>query len=250
MPVSHIVLFKDVGSQEANATAASPNLTLDNALVYLKHHTSTDWHDMVSRNFSLGFERSRKQLERNSQDHTKWSNPLEIQLPKAPSMKIYCCESFSVAFVRRTSFPDHTLIENSVYGWGKPTERGYFYSRSDNVSVQEATEEKTEKMRGPNRVSWIENGVNLDHINPSVKAGVINGEGDGTVPLLSSGTMCVEGWHRKLYNPAGIKVITHELKHEPLAFDPRGGPTTADHIDALGTTVVNEAVLQVAAGQG
>ncbi|CAD6576905.1 MAG: hypothetical protein CYPHOPRED_006121 [Cyphobasidiales sp. Tagirdzhanova-0007] len=227
MSTRHMFLFKDVGSQEANATAASPNLTLDNALVYLKHHTSTDWHDMVSRNFSLGFERSRKQLERNSQDHTKWSNPLEIQLPKAPSMKIYC-----------------------LYGWGKPTERGYFYSRSDNVSVQEATEEKTEKMRGPNRVSWIENGVNLDHINPSVKAGVINGEGDGTVPLLSSGTMCVEGWHRKLYNPAGIKVITHELKHEPLAFDPRGGPTTADHIDALGTTVVNEAVLQVAAGQG
>lgn len=35
---------------------------------------------------------------------------------------------------------------------------------------------------------------------------------------------------RPLYNPAGIEVVTHELLHSPLAFDPRGGPTTADHV--------------------
>ena len=37
------------------------------------------------------------------------------------------------------------------------------------------------------------------------------GEGDGTVSLLSLGAMCVEGWKRKRWNPAGIKVITVEV---------------------------------------
>lgn len=37
------------------------------------------------------------------------------------------------------------------------------------------------------------------------------GEGDGTVSLLSLGAMCVEGWKRKRWNPAGIKVTTVEV---------------------------------------
>jgi len=37
------------------------------------------------------------------------------------------------------------------------------------------------------------------------------GEGDGTVSLLSLGAMCVEGWKRKRWNPAGIKIITVEV---------------------------------------
>ena len=37
------------------------------------------------------------------------------------------------------------------------------------------------------------------------------GEGDGTVSLLSLGAMCAEGWKRKRWNPAGIKIITVEV---------------------------------------
>lgn len=37
------------------------------------------------------------------------------------------------------------------------------------------------------------------------------GEGDGTVSLLSLGAMCVEGWKRKRWNPAGIKITTIEV---------------------------------------
>ncbi|KAJ7874814.1 hypothetical protein B0H14DRAFT_2717718, partial [Mycena olivaceomarginata] len=29
-------------------------------------------------------------LKANNADHTKWSNPPEVQLPHAPSMKLYC----------------------------------------------------------------------------------------------------------------------------------------------------------------
>lgn len=82
-----------------------------------------------------------------------------------------------------------------------------------------------------------------------VRRGVKFGEGDGTVPLLSLGAMCVRGWKDQKWNPAGIKVITKgmdiasshvkhltkpcpwrecflEFKHEPEALDLRGGART------------------------
>lgn len=45
---------------------------------------------MIATNFSFGIERDEEVLKANNADHTKWSNPLEVQLPHAPSMKIYC----------------------------------------------------------------------------------------------------------------------------------------------------------------
>ena len=49
------------------------------------------------------------------------------------------------------------------------------------------------------------------------------GDGDGTVPLVSLGLMCRKGWKSKALNPGGIKVTTHELKHEavPISQGPR-----------------------------
>ena len=49
------------------------------------------------------------------------------------------------------------------------------------------------------------------------------GDGDGTVPLVSLGLMCRKGWKSKKLNPAGIQIVTHELKHEavPIYLDPR-----------------------------
>jgi len=58
---------------------------------------------MLESNYSYGIERDEEQLKRNNADHRKWSNPLEVSLPNAPSMKIYC-----------------------VYGHGKETERSYW----------------------------------------------------------------------------------------------------------------------------
>lgn len=56
---------------------------------------------MIETNFSFGIERDEAVLKANNADHRKWSNPLEVQLPFAPSMKMYC-----------------------VYGHGKETEAG------------------------------------------------------------------------------------------------------------------------------
>lgn len=117
------------------------------------------------------------------------------------------------------------------YGVGKPTERAYYYRRPD----------------GPASVNiTIDTGL----IHGLVDHGVILGEGDGTVNLLSSGYMCNKGWHMKRFNPAGAKVTVVEMLHEPERFNPRGGPNTADHVDILGRSTLNELVLRVAAGKG
>jgi phospholipid:diacylglycerol acyltransferase len=84
---------------------------------------------------------------------------------------------------------------------------------------------------------------NIDH-------GVILGEGDGTVNLLSVGYMCNKGWNMHRYNPAGVKVKVYEMPHEPDRFSPRGGPKTGDHVDILGRQSLNDMILRVAGGKG
>ena len=83
-----------------------------------------------------------------------------------------------------------------------------------------------------------------------VNHGVVMGEGDGTVNLLSSGYMCSKGWKIKRYNPANVKVVAYEMPHEPDRFNPRGGPNTGDHVDILGRSSLNDLILRVAGGKG
>lgn len=138
---------------------------------------------MLSSNYSFNFERNQDQIALNDNDPRKWTNPLEIRLPNAPSLKIYC-----------------------IYGVGKETERSYWYqnggySREGVISTENSKCEDCSDStpRVPldlplSRKSWIDSTVNLDSENPKVRSGVIFGEGDGTVSLLSLGAMSVEGW--------------------------------------------------------
>lgn len=118
------------------------------------------------------------------------------------------------------------------YGVGKPTERAYYYRTPDTPSAS------------------LNITIDTGLIHGVVDHGVILGEGDGTVNLLSSGYMCNRGWQMKRYNPAGVKVTVVEMPHEPERFNPRGGPNTADHVDILGRATLNELILRVASGQG
>ncbi|KAJ5046572.1 uncharacterized protein L3040_003811 [Drepanopeziza brunnea f. sp. 'multigermtubi'] len=118
------------------------------------------------------------------------------------------------------------------YGIGKPTERSYFYRMGKN----------------PHSTLNITIDTNLSHGN--IDHGVILGEGDGTVPLLSTGYMCNKGWSIHRYNPAGVKIKVYEMPHEPDRFSPRGGPKTGDHVDILGRQSLNDLILRVAAGKG
>ena len=193
-----------------NWTTPSKNFTVDGAMEYLLA-TSEDWYrNSIIGSYSQGVAKTTAEVEANEKDHRKWINPLETRLPLAPSLKIYC-----------------------FYGVGKPTERGYYYRTPDpgsgtnlNLTID------TTLMRGL-----------IDH-------GVIMGEGDGTVNLMSTGYMCNHGWNMKRYNPAGVKVTVVEMPHEPERFNPRGGPNTADHVDILGRQNLNELILRIAAGKG
>eukprot|EP00300_Choanocystis_sp_HF-7_P042910 c956_g1_i1.p1 GENE.c956_g1_i1~~c956_g1_i1.p1 ORF type:complete len:631 (-),score=122.73 c956_g1_i1:33-1925(-) len=82
-----------------------------------------------------------------------------------------------------------------------------------------------------------------------VSGGMFSGDGDGTVPLVSLGFMCVEGWRHREFNPSNLPVVTREYKHRPTTtIDSRGGPETAEHVDILGNEELIQNVLQVAAG--
>jgi hypothetical protein len=50
--------------------------------------------------------------------------------------------------------------------------------------------------------------LNKDANDPSngLENGVQLGNGDGTVPLLSLGALCSQGWRTKELNPHGVKV--------------------------------------------
>ncbi|OAL44954.1 LACT-domain-containing protein [Pyrenochaeta sp. DS3sAY3a] len=118
------------------------------------------------------------------------------------------------------------------YGVGKDTERAYYY-RTD--------EDPLSRLNVTLDTALTDGGT--DH-------GVVMGEGDGTVNLISLGYMCARGWGIKRFNPAGVRVKTFEMVHEPDRFSPRGGPNTADHVDILGRSSLNDLILQVAGGRG
>ena len=107
------------------------------------------------------------------------------------------------------------------YGVGKATERSYFY-REDHDPL-----------------SQLNVTIDTSLTTGTVDHGVIPGEGDGTVPLLSNGYMCAKGWHIKRFNPAGIKVTVYEMPHEPDRFSPRGGPNTGTYFEEVKNDVVN-----------
>ena len=219
------------------------NLTATDANPYILSNTPKPWQKMMQTNYSYGIETDPETLDKNDEDPTKWSNPLESRLPNAPSMKIYC-----------------------IYGVGKPTERAYYYTegpkihegiQSDQqVGVCESddcinTEESNEDLPLTAQ-NAIDLELHLPNERPQVLNGVKFGEGDGTVSLISLGSMCSTGWRRddKRYNPGNSRIVSYEIKHEPDPLDLRGGDNTGDHVDILGSTPLNEVILKIASGNG
>lgn len=196
-----------------NDKSSTKNLTMEGAYEYLLQHTSTQYGKMLQTNHSFGITTNEEELKANNGDFRKWTNPLEVQLPNAKSMSIFC-----------------------LYGVGKPTERGYWYKEDEDETT------------GSQHV-YVDNEVSHEDERPKIKNGVTFSDGDGTVSVLSLGAMCVDGWQRKSYNPAGIRVVTHEIEHRPQGFDIRGGSTTADHIDILGSAELNEAIVNIVSGR-
>ncbi|KAG9312062.1 Lecithin:cholesterol acyltransferase-domain-containing protein [Chiua virens] len=226
------------------------NMTAEMVGSWILERTPDSFQKMLSTNYSFGIERDEQALAANDFDPRKWSNPLEIRLPNAPSMKFVC-----------------------VYGHGKETERSYWYAHAEQVPnaslvdtelPKEARSASDDALRPPLDyitrfgMSWIDAEHTNEQLSPKVRNGVNLGEGDGTVSLLSMGAMCVEGWKRPRWNPARIncdhcRVVTErhgQLPHRPVFNIPRGGANTSDHVDVLGSTGLNEIILKVATGVG
>ncbi|KAK4953458.1 phospholipid:diacylglycerol acyltransferase [Elasticomyces elasticus] len=198
------------------------NLTMSQSLDFLLEN-SQDWYsDMIHQSYSHSIAHTAKEVEINEHRPQAWVNPLEARLPKAPSMKIYC-----------------------FYGIGKPTERAYLYKEGQ--SFRQAS--KDSKINITIDTSFNTGSPPLG--TPEVDHGVIFGEGDGTVNILSTGYICSKPWRNiKRYNPSGIKITTREMLHEPDSYSPRGGPNTGDHVDILGRASLNDLILRIAGGKG
>jgi phospholipid:diacylglycerol acyltransferase len=212
----NFISFRPIGN---STSSPRRNLTMSDSFEYLLNVTEPWYVEQVKHSYSHGVAHTRKEVERNQNKPSTWLNPLEASLPNAPDMKIYC-----------------------FYGIGKPTERSYFYKENDlnlhgyiNISIDTSVSTPNAKFQ---ELGSVDHGVSF-------------GEGDGTVNLISTGYMCAKGWRKiKRYNPAGIKVTTYEMRHEPDRFSPRGGPNTGDHVDILGRSSLNDLILRVAGGKG
>jgi phospholipid:diacylglycerol acyltransferase len=159
----------------------------------------------------------------------EWDDPTRTPLPYAPNLKIYC-----------------------FYGMGLDTERAYFYKREAQEMINTCDESNTTQQSSysanPDLPFIIDTSVE-DPTN-RIRHGVRMSDGDGSVPLISLGYVCVDAWPRKDsgMNPSGAKVVTREYpnRQEFSVDDPmRGGPSSSDHVDILGNFRMNEDLVRV-----
>eukprot|EP00934_Nitzschia_sp_Nitz4_P001179 Nitzschia sp. Nitz4//scaffold35_size145790//91671//93755//NITZ4_003037-RA/size145790-processed-gene-0.95-mRNA-1//-1//CDS//3329549145//1179//frame0 len=156
-----------------------------------------------------------------------WHDISRTPLPKAPNLKIYC-----------------------LYGVGLDTERGYYYKKNKGESTADP-----KSAIQPNKTCPVVDppfvlDMSVEDPANNVVHGIKYTDGDGSVPLLSLGYMCADGWRRREYglNPGNTKVVSREYTHkqETLLDDPmRGGPYSADHVDVMGNLYMMEDFLKI-----
>lgn len=95
--------------RETKSSLSAKNLTIADSIDYLLSQGDEFFRKRIRENYSYGLATSKEELEANENDPRKWTNPLEVALPYAPNMKIYC-----------------------LYGVGSPTERAYIYREEEN----------------------------------------------------------------------------------------------------------------------
>lgn len=169
-----------------------------------------------------------------------WINPLQVRLPYSYSsqLKFHC-----------------------MYGVGNPTERGYHFSptTSDSESVffkLNSIDVKPFESRIYNDLNnpfydypHFRIDIQVNNQSSNITRGIRYSDGDGTIPLVSLGWMCMHGWRNNpILNPSDIPIVTKEYKHEPIngVFSGlRGGPKTSEHVDILGNFEMTLDILRI-----
>lgn len=95
--------FIRMDSIDGNSTFNN-NLTMEDAIDVMLELSPTWLRDRINDQYSFGYAKTAKELQENELHHSHWANPMEVPLPNAPDMKIYC-----------------------IYGVNNPTERAYAY---------------------------------------------------------------------------------------------------------------------------
>jgi phospholipid:diacylglycerol acyltransferase len=92
--------------------------------------------------------------------------------------------------------------------------------------------------------------IDVSFSAPGVVRGVCVSNGDGTVPILSSGYMAHSGWNSRLHNPHGVRSVIKEYKHNPSrsVIEIRGGGGSAAHINILGNHELTRDILSIVSG--
>jgi len=231
--------FKKNGSygiltiQEKNSDSTNGNITSiygEDVIPFLNEISDSNYKNFLKNTYSHDIAFTEEEIEKNKRDETKWNNPLEVALPEAPDMNIYC-----------------------LYGINKPTERKYYYIHdpySSNAASQTVSPNSEDFDSSPAINEHL--GYYLDqgkhHPEDRIENGIQFDNGDGTVPVVSSGYMCEGGWRMKRYNPSNIKITTREYSHNPYLMWVRGGPETADHVDILGNHDLLKDILFIVSG--
>ncbi|SCW00363.1 LAFE_0C02542g1_1 [Lachancea fermentati] len=96
---------KFIRFERASTTKYSErNLTMTDSIDLVLELAPTWLRDRVKDQYSFGYATTEAEMRANEKHHSHWTNPLEVPLPDAPDLKVYC-----------------------FYGVGNPTERAYVY---------------------------------------------------------------------------------------------------------------------------
>jgi len=205
-------LVPSMGEKETCSAMSydEPLITFDdvNLITYRRNMWSVDdslqylqhWGEELKNSVHAAKVHKFQYNDKNRLSMEYWHDPTITPLPEAPSMTIYC-----------------------LYGVGIETERSYFYKKANASSEED--------------LPFIMDSTVHDLTN-NIRFGTKFSDGDVSVPLVSLGFMCADGWKdNKRLNPSSIKVITREFLHQEefRVNDPmRGGPHSSDHVDILG----------------
>lgn len=99
----NFIRFQDTVGQYSQS-----NLTMEDSIEFLIALAPKWLQDRIRDQYSFGYAFNEKELMKNELHHSHWTNPLEVPLPNAPDLKIYC-----------------------LYGVGNPTERAYVYKEEN-----------------------------------------------------------------------------------------------------------------------
>jgi hypothetical protein len=167
----------------------------------------------------------------DAKDQRRWTNPLALPLPNAPTTLFMC-----------------------GYGVGLGAERAFSVRKQSN---------RRNCTAAPLVID--ETATRATNGNFTHRLGILATDGDATVPLLSLGFLCVRGWKSKKLNPSAAPTLTIEYtlggdepnatwakKVADVAADPLNLMRKAgegDHVDVIGNTNFLSDVLHIACGR-